>query len=156
MPIFAREYKSNAKTELERAIRELEEKKKKAREQREREKDAERVNASIDFAEKLLLISAAEAIAYHLRVEEALRELETALTTETQVVENSNTTPIASNAREDDKTAKQMTMAQAKQEIAKQQAIDAANKAQKEQENAEHPGAAPSRPATGDERTHNG
>ena len=73
MPVFDRGYRNNSRKELERKLKELEEKKKAARsakEQKEYEDAVLAVSASIAFAASVELITAAQAFAYTERIKQ--------------------------------------------------------------------------------------
>lgn len=76
MPLFERGYRAAAKTELEREIRKIEEKDRKAQKSKDFEKAATAFESNLTFAERLNLISAEQAANYTERMKKAILEHE--------------------------------------------------------------------------------
>lgn len=120
MPIFERGFRTAAKTELERVVRQLEERNKKELAKKEFYKAVETLDANIVFAEKIELISGEEAEAYRERVEQANREYK-----RIHEVENSFVADGYENPTE--RSQRCMDMEEAKREIAQQRLKEAEN-----------------------------
>jgi hypothetical protein len=73
MPLFERGYKAAATAELERSVRELEERNKIAQTKADFMKDAASTESNLNFAERINLISTTQAEAYRERREIARR-----------------------------------------------------------------------------------
>ena len=76
MPLFENGSKKAARTELERAIREIEEKNKRTLVEQELNRKIEALNSNINFAEKLNLIAADKADHYRQRLKQIVLEFE--------------------------------------------------------------------------------
>ena len=85
MPLFDRGYRAAATAELERSIRELEERKKREKAKAEMDSDVAEVLSNLSFAERLNLISEAQARAYRRRVQQLREELEHVGEDETEI-----------------------------------------------------------------------
>ena len=122
MPLFERGYRAAAKTELERDMREIEERNKTAQTKTDFEQATTTMGSNINFAERLNLISAKEAASYRKRLKEANQEMNRAERAEAE-----------GKVRESDMKADgYMTMDEYKLEIEKERAEDAAQKNQAE------------------------
>ena len=122
MPLFERGYRAAAKTELERDMREIEDRNKKAQTKTDFEQATTTMGSNINFAERLNLISAKEAAAYRKRLKEVTREMNRAERAEGE-----------GKVRESDMKADgYMTMDEYKVEIEKERAEDAAQQNQAE------------------------
>lgn len=122
MPLFERGYRAAAKTELERDMREIEDRDKKAQTKTDFEQATTTMGSNINFAERLNLISAKEAAAYRKRLKDVAQEVNRAERAESE-----------GKVRESDMKADgYMTMDEYKLEIEKDRAEDAAHKNQAE------------------------
>lgn len=126
MPLFERGYKAAAKTELERATREIEEKDKKAQTNTEFEKETDALNSNLNFAERLNLISSEQANEYRKRVEKAMLNFH-----RMQRMENEDIVDGFENPRET--SARYMGMEEVQARIARERADASAEQAQNEQ-----------------------
>lgn len=84
MPLFERDYKAAAVTELERRLRDIEDRNKAAQTRNEFIRDASNVDSNVDFAQQLNLISDMQAEAYKERVRKSRFEFEHMQRTETR------------------------------------------------------------------------
>ena len=86
MPLLERGYKAAAATELERSIRDLEERDKEAQTKPDSVfmEDASKLKNNLDFARQLNLISREQAAVYRERVKKAILEFEHIQRTETR------------------------------------------------------------------------
>ena len=76
MPLFERGYKAAATAELERSVRELEERNKTAQTKTDFMKDAASTESNLNFAERINLISTTQAEAYRERMLKAHLDFE--------------------------------------------------------------------------------
>ncbi len=84
MPLFERGYKAAATAELERSVRELEERNKTAQTKTDFMKDAASTESNLNFAERINLISTTQAEAYRERMLKAHLDFERMQRTETR------------------------------------------------------------------------
>lgn len=84
MPLFERGYKAAATAELERSVRDLEERDKTAQTKAAFMKDAASTESNLNFAERINLISVTQADAYRERMLKAQLDFERMQRTETR------------------------------------------------------------------------
>lgn len=74
--LFERAYRAAAKTELERATRELEDRNKRSQSKKDFEDSQMAVSSNVDFAERINIISEEQAASYRRRIKKAAEERE--------------------------------------------------------------------------------
>lgn len=133
MPIFGASYKSAAKTDLERATRELEEKKKKAATEKGFQEMMTALMSNVAFAQRLSLISSDDADAYRERIQQAAAQRQQEAAQKTPAEQKSNR-PMGN-----------MTLAEIKEQIAQERAAEEAQR--KEQQEQQYSKPAPAKQA---------
>lgn len=118
MPLFERGYKAAARTELERDIRRIEEKDKKAQTKEDFEEASAAVKSNLNFAERLNLISVEQANDYRDRVEKANQKF----------LES-----VAENIEDQEQQERYMSMQEAQSEIAREKTNTSDKQTQSEQ-----------------------
>lgn len=121
MPLFERGYKAAATTELERRMREIEEKDKKAQTKEEFDASVSSMNSNLTFAERINLISAEQAQAYRERAKEATLQYEQMMR-----LEYEERTDSFENPRE--RAKRYLGMDEVQAEIARERAAQAAER----------------------------
>ena len=125
--LFERPYRAAAATELERSLREIEDRNKKAQTKDTFHEAASNMTSNVNFAEKLNLITAQQAEAYRERIKKAAAEYERMQRTESQ----EGRVDDFENPRE--RTDRYMSMEEAQAEIARERAAQNAQQAQSQQ-----------------------
>lgn len=115
MPLFERGYRAAASTELERDLREIEDKDKKAQTKQEFDLACQNFNSNLNFAERINLIGVQQADALRQRVNAALIEYE-----KMQRQEHDEKVDDFENPRE--RSQRYMTMDEAQAEISREKA----------------------------------
>ncbi len=115
MPLFERGYKAAASTELERDLRAIEEKDKKAQTKQEFDAAVQSVKSNLNFAERINLISVQQADALRERVKAAELDYQ-----RMQRIEHNDMVDDFENPRE--RTQRYMTMDEVQAEISREKA----------------------------------
>lgn len=131
MPLFARGYKVTTRAELERRIKDIEEKSKKAKADEGFDKAVESLYANIEFAATLNLISLEQEIECKKRIKKAVLEQESWVREHERKVTNDNI--VNRKTISDERSARCMSMDEVRKKIEQEKANTGAQQCQNEQ-----------------------